>query len=99
MQTPTPSPFLPTPYVAACHAGQAARADFAAHLARLDELERHGRDVLRRYSPSQLAVALEAAVYVEQLEGRLAALDLDEIEDLSGLIQRLEHEDAQARAV
>jgi hypothetical protein len=95
MQTSTPSPA--TPYVLACHAGQAARADYAAHLARLDELERHGRDVLRHFSPATLAKALEAAVYVEQLDGRLAALDLDKIEDLAALIQRVEHDDEQER--
>lgn len=94
---PLPSSFPATPYVAACHAGQAARADYAAHLAHLDELERHGRDVLRRYSPSTLAAALYAAVYVEQLEGRLAPLLLDRVEDLSTLVQRLEREDEQER--
>jgi hypothetical protein len=69
-----------------------------SHRGRLADLERHGSAVLRRYSPSQLATALHAAVYVEQLEGRLAPLDLDRVEDLSGLIQRLEREDEQARA-
>lgn len=96
---PLPSSFPATPYVAACHAGQAARADYAAHLAHLDELERHGRDVLRRFTPAQLAAALYAAVYVTQLEGRLADVELDPVEDLASLIQRAEHDDEQARAV
>jgi hypothetical protein len=83
MQTPTQTP---------------AADGFTGHLGMLADLERHGRNVLRRFSPSQLAAALYAAVYVEQLEGRLAALDLDALEDLSGLIQRLEHEDERRAA-
>jgi hypothetical protein len=72
---------------------------FTSHLGQQAELEVHGRDVLRRYSPATLATALYAAVYVEQLKGRLGAIDLDALEDLSGLVQRLEHEAGQARAV
>jgi hypothetical protein len=53
--------------------------------------------VLRRFTPAQLATALYAATYVSQLEGRLRGVDLDPIEDLSDLIQRLEHEDGQER--
>jgi hypothetical protein len=94
MQTSTPSPA--TPYVLACHAGQAARADYRAPR-RLAELERHGRACCWRFSPSQLATALYAAVYVEQLEGRLADIDLDKIEDLAALIQRVEHDDERER--
>jgi hypothetical protein len=69
-----------------------------ASIAQLAELEAHGRDALRRFGPAQLAAALYAAVYVEQLEGRLAGIDLDTLEDLAALIQRAEHDDEQARA-
>jgi hypothetical protein len=90
----TPSPLLP--YVVACHAGQAARADLDDYRAQLAELERHGRNVLRRFTPAQLATALYAAVYVSQLEGRLGDIELDPVEDLATLIQRAEHDDEQA---
>lgn len=95
MQTPTPSP---APYIAACHAGAAARALEASYRAQVAETEQFGRDVLRHFMPSQLAAALYAAVFVEQLEGRLAGIDLDPIEDLKDLLLRLEHDDEQARA-
>jgi hypothetical protein len=95
MQTPTPTPA----YLVACHAGAAARALEASYRAQIAELERHGRDVLRRFSPAQLAAALYASTYVSQLDGRLGSLDLDALEDLAALILRLEHDDEQARAV
>jgi hypothetical protein len=86
MQTSTPSPA--TPYVL---------AELDDYRAQLAELERHGRRVLLRFTPAQLATALYAAVYVSQLERRLADIDLDKIEDLAALIQRVEHDDERER--